>query len=119
MTDALIRAVGSLIPVIVSLLAARGIVHLFQLESYQFPGFFRSLKRNPVQALAPGISAAATSFLLYAVYQQVQKSVSGLAAFILLTAVFLAVAAAAGLLIARILKLRIPKKPFVVTARVK
>lgn len=119
MTDALMRASGSLIPVIVSLLAARGIVHLFQLESYQFPGFFRSLKRNPVQALAPGVSAAAASFLLFAVYQRFLTQGSGLTAFILLNVVFFALAAAAGLFIARILKLRIPKKPFVVTARVK
>ena len=42
------------------LLASRGLIHYFQLESYQFPGYFRTLKRNWKNALLPG-------FLLMAV----------------------------------------------------
>ena len=30
------------------------LLHYFQLESYQLPGFFRSLKRNARKALLPG-----------------------------------------------------------------
>ncbi len=36
------------------LLAGRTLFHFFQLESYQFPGYFRTLKRNPVKSLLPG-----------------------------------------------------------------
>ncbi|MBQ8312619.1 MAG: UDP-N-acetylmuramoyl-tripeptide--D-alanyl-D-alanine ligase [Clostridia bacterium] len=37
------------------LLASRGLIHYFQLESYQFPGYFRTLKRNWKNALLPGL----------------------------------------------------------------
>lgn len=36
------------------LLASRGLIHYFQLESYQFPGYYRTVKRNAVKALLPG-----------------------------------------------------------------
>ncbi|MBE5804601.1 MAG: UDP-N-acetylmuramoyl-tripeptide--D-alanyl-D-alanine ligase [Clostridiales bacterium] len=35
-------------------LASRGLIHYFQLESYQFPGYYRTLKRNWKNALLPG-----------------------------------------------------------------
>ena len=37
------------------LLAGRILIHYFQLESYQFPGYFRTLRRNLLKALLPGI----------------------------------------------------------------
>ena len=37
------------------LLAARLLIHYFQLESYQHPGYFRTVKRNALKALLPGI----------------------------------------------------------------
>ena len=36
------------------LLAARLLIHYFQLESYQHPGYFRTLRRNPGKSLLPG-----------------------------------------------------------------
>lgn len=36
------------------LLAARPLIHWFQLESYQFPGYFRTLKRKGLKAWLPG-----------------------------------------------------------------
>lgn len=41
------------------LLAARPLIHWFQLESYQFPGYFRTLRRKKGQAWLPGIRMAA------------------------------------------------------------
>ncbi len=38
------------------LLASRILIHYFQLESYQHPGYFRTLRRNPGKALIPGIA---------------------------------------------------------------
>ena len=36
------------------LLAARILIHYFQLESYQHPGYFRTLRRNPLKSVLPG-----------------------------------------------------------------
>lgn len=37
------------------LLAARRLIHYFQLESYQFQGYFRTLRRNFPRAILPGL----------------------------------------------------------------
>ena len=37
-----------------SLLASKLLMHYFQLESYQHPGYFRTVKRNLLKALLPG-----------------------------------------------------------------
>ena len=47
------------------LLAQRSLMHDFQLESYQFPGYFRTLRRNWKRALLPGVTLAAYLTLLY------------------------------------------------------
>lgn len=44
-------------------LASRGLIHYFQLESYQFPGYWRTLKRNWRGALAPGLLMTAAWLL--------------------------------------------------------
>ncbi|MBN1777479.1 MAG: UDP-N-acetylmuramoyl-tripeptide--D-alanyl-D-alanine ligase [Clostridiales bacterium] len=119
MTEALYRGIAGLVPVLVSLFAARGIFHLFQLESYQFPGYIRSVRRNPVQAWAPGFAAAAVSLGLLAVLWKLYESIQNLAAQIAVIAGFLALAVCIGYLTARLLKVNIAKKPFVYTARVK
>ena len=36
-------------------LAARILIHYFQLESYQFPGYFRTIRRNLIKSLLPGL----------------------------------------------------------------
>lgn len=52
-----------------SLVACRSLIHYFQLESYQFPGYFRTLRRNWLRALLPGTlltaAALAGTGLLY------------------------------------------------------
>ena len=40
--------------VIGCLLAGKCLIHYFQLESYQFPGYFRTLRRNLLKAVLPG-----------------------------------------------------------------
>ncbi len=37
------------------LLAGKILIHYFQLESYQFPGYFRTVRRNFLKAVLPGI----------------------------------------------------------------
>lgn len=46
------------------LLASRGLIHYFQLESYQFPGYFRTLRRNAGKAALPGCVLAACWLLI-------------------------------------------------------
>ena len=36
------------------LLSGKILIHYFQLESYQFPGYFRTLRRNQAKAILPG-----------------------------------------------------------------
>ena len=53
-----------------SLLSGRILIHYFQLESYQFPGYFRTVRRNFSKAVFPGAMMAllfVVSFLLMAV----------------------------------------------------
>ena len=40
--------------VIGCLLAGKILIHYFQLESYQFPGYFRTIRRNLLKAVLPG-----------------------------------------------------------------
>ena len=81
------------------------LLHYFQLESYQLPGFYRSVKRNAKKALLPGLAMAAVG----AVSLQI-----GLPAL-----VRLALTAAMAVLLFMQAKKEKLKKPFVVTERVK
>ena len=51
-------ALGALLP-----LSGWRLLHYFQLESYQLPGYYRSLKRNAKKALLPGLAMAAVGVL--------------------------------------------------------
>ena len=89
-------------------LAARSLLHLFQLESYQFAGYFRSLKRNLLKALTPGwiVGCAALVFWLF-----LRDSALG-------RVVIAAAALAAGFFVFFISRKEKAKKPFVLTPRV-
>ncbi len=119
MTQALFRGISGLIPVLVSLLSARGVFHLFQLESYQFPGYFRSVKRNPVQAWGPGLLSAAVSLFMLFILWKIGNTLQSFAVQTAVLIIFLALAVGAGYLLQRLLSSKKTKKPFVVTARVK
>ena len=49
-------------------LASRSLIHLFQLESYQFPGYRKSVQRNWRRSLAPGLMMTVLSVALLAAY---------------------------------------------------
>lgn len=51
-------------------LASRGLIHYFQLESYQFPGYYRTLKRNWKNALAPGAALCIVMFVLTRIWHE-------------------------------------------------
>ena len=58
------QIIAVLIPACICFFAAKGIIHYFQLESYQFPGYYHTLNRNPVHSYLPGVCAAVSSALL-------------------------------------------------------
>jgi len=107
-----------LLPVICCLFASRTLFHYFQLESYQFPGYFRTLKRNWKHSLFPGVCASVSTALL-----------ATFGTFFLVTAsmllqiaggiVLLLVSAGLGLIIAKVFNPKTAKKKFVFTARIK
>ena len=76
------------------LLAQRSLMHDFQLESYQFPGYFRTLRRNWKRALLPGVTLAAYLTLLYLAYRSIDRMLDMSVGKILLALVNAALAVA-------------------------
>ena len=81
------------------------LLHYFQLESYQLPGYWRSIRRNAKKALLPGLAMAACG-------------VAGLRIGLPVVVRLALVAVLAWLLFVQAKKEK-AKKPFVVTERVK
>ena len=103
-----------------SLLASRSLMHYFQLESYQFAGYFRTLKRNWKRAVLPGIIMAVYLTLLLLIHRSIDRDLAeGSLPRLPLVLAGLALALAGGLWCRRILQVKKAKKPFVVTMRVK
>ena len=81
------------------------LLHYFQLESYQLPGYFRSVKRNAQRLLLPGAAVAAAGTAAYLLGAMMIVRI----AFMFSLSTFLFVRG----------KKEKAKKPFVVTERVK
>ncbi len=60
----------SLAVALACVLASRGLIHFFQLESYQFPGYFRTLRRS-WRCLLPGTLLCLATGGLYLLWQAV------------------------------------------------
>lgn len=119
MMTAYARWLLPLAPVVCSLLASNGLLHYFQLESYQFPGYFRTIFRNKVHAFLPGICCTLAMLGLYYAYEvlalrDLQGAIPTVATVLLLPA-----AAGIGLLISGAFSIRKAKKKFVFTGRIK
>ncbi len=108
-----------LMPVICCLIASRTLLHYFQLESYQFPGYFRTLKRNWKHSLLPGVIACLSQVLLWIAAMALMMRFQSLVLQVLLMTVFLAAGAGCGWLVARAFNEKNAKKKFVYTGRVK
>ena len=103
-----------------SLTASRSLMHYFQLESYQFPGYFRTLKRNILRAVIPGLVLAVYLTLLLLIHRSVDRVLaegSILRVLVALCAVVLA--CVGGWWVRGLMQAHKAKKPFVVTMRVK
>ena len=109
--------------VIGCLLAGKILLHYFQLESYQFPGYFRTLRRNWTKALLPGACMCALLtilFMLSFLLSSPEPIGGGLGAgdiAILIGIILLLIAG--GWLLGRKLSEKNAKKKFVLTPRVK
>ncbi|MBQ4093573.1 MAG: hypothetical protein IJC61_00870, partial [Oscillospiraceae bacterium] len=109
-TTPLMRWLLILAPVVCCVFASRGILHYFQLESYQFPGYFRTLKRNRRHSFLPGVCAAVAMLLvLYMFDLLVIRSQSALTATVVQVAL-LPACALVGFLIAKLFTEKKAKK---------
>ena len=99
------------------LMVCRRLLHYFQLESYQFAGFFRTLRRQFDQAAAPGLLLGFVSLMPLFLYSLPARRQPTLAAWIL-TLAAAAVIILCAIAIRRTVVLKgTEKKPFRVTAR--
>ena len=96
------------------LLASRGLIHYFQLESYQFPGYFRTLKRNWKNALLPGLLL--TAVLLVAGFFLRNADNAFLRVLVMLCVMLITLGAIGHF---DLLNVKKAKKPLVFTPRVK
>ena len=94
-------------------LSGRILLHYFQLESYQFPGYFRTIRRNLSRAIMPGIALAV---LLTACVLLLRLIIGESWIRITVTALIMI---AGGFLFGRIFSERKAKKAFVYTPRIK
>ena len=105
------------------LLAGKILLHYFQLESYQFPGYFRTLRRNLLKALLPGICMTVlltVLFLLSAFLSPSRFAEQGIGPgdFIVIASMIVLLIAG-GFILGRALGEKKAKKAFVLTPRVK
>lgn len=99
-------------------LASRSLIHLFQLESYQFPGYRRSILRAWRRSVAPGLMMTVLSVALLAAHRTLDMHASeGVQLFLALAV--LALMVLGGGWCARLYQDKQAKKPLVLTPRVK
>ncbi len=97
------------------LLAGRSLFHWFQLESYQHPGFFRTMKRQGVRGWIPGLLLSAAFFLILLGGSALNGILPEPIALLLACAAM----TGAGFLLHRAAKKRPEKKKMVYTPRLK
>lgn len=90
-------------------MSARSLVHYFQLESYQFPGYFRTVYRNLVRCLIPGCCIAVW-LLIAGLLLNVNRIF-----FVILCIIVVLV----GFVLSRRMAVQKAKKPLAFTARIK
>ncbi len=100
--------------VIGCLLAGKILIHYFQLESYQFPGYFRTIRRNLLKAVLPGFCMTILLTAALTVCTLTSRTFTWAH-----YAAVMAVMIAGGWLIGRSFSEKNAKKAFVLTPRVK
>ena len=96
------------------LLAGKCLIHYFQLESYQFPGYFRTLQRNLLKAVLPGFLMMILLIVTLLLTVLISPEVTWIH-YVLDTIILIA----GGWLIGKAMSEKNAKKAFVLTPRVK
>ncbi|MBQ2699636.1 MAG: UDP-N-acetylmuramoyl-tripeptide--D-alanyl-D-alanine ligase [Clostridia bacterium] len=96
--------------------ASKSLIHYFQLESYQFPGYFHTLNRNAKRAWLPGSIATAVLLALFTIFHAIGASAVW---EIILALLVMTLAVCAGWVISLFVQDKKAKKPLVFTPRVK
>ncbi len=109
----------ALSPMVGCIFASRGLIHYFQLESYQFPGYFHTLRRNWKRSFLPGAGVAVLTFTLLAMHDRLVQSAGGSVIELLIACAVLLLSGVGGLWIGKLFQDKMAKKPLVFTARVK
>ncbi len=99
------------------LLAGRILLHYFQLESYQHPGYFRTVRRNLLKAILPGICMAALFIACIILFDLIIPAFSD--NMWIPELAICAVLIAGGYLFGKLFSEKKAKKAFVFTPRVK
>ena len=97
-------------------LAGKNLLHYFQLESYQFPGYFRTIRRNALKSFVPGICMTVSLLCMAAARTVIKEEGMIKNLFYIATAILLV---ATGYAVSRKLTEKKAKKPFVMTPRMK
>ena len=113
-----VRWLLALAPAAGCVFAARSLLHYFQLESYQFPGYFHTIARNWKRAWLPGGMLAVLVFALYACFHTL-AGFAGQGQEVMIAAGAFVLCGMGGWWIGQLFRDRKAKKPFVITPRVK
>ncbi len=108
--------------VLCAFFSSRTLLHYFQLESYQYAGYFRTVKRNWRHSLLPGVCAAVGCGLITLVFSLgfiARLTAKGSFVSLIFAVLFCLLGAGIGLVIAKVFNEKKAKKKFVYTARVK
>lgn len=105
------------------LLAGKILLHYFQLESYQFPGYFRTVRRNMIRACLPGVlmslllilTLILTGYIVFTTSEGSDPTIMDTFFLIFVSALLIA----GGWMIGKLFGKKKAKKAFVLTARVK
>ena len=100
-------------------LLSRRLFHYFQLESYQFRGFFKTIDRQADKAILPGLIFGTVTFLLLLPASAVFSGLHTTLAYILSSAALSILIAGTAYIIYRKLRKSKEKKPFRITSRIK
>lgn len=101
-----------------SLMAGKSLMHYFQLESYQFPGYFRTLRRNLIRALMPGVVMAVYLTALFLIHRTLDRYAEAPVRVVLALSV-LGLSILGGWWCRVLFTVRKAKKPIVFTMRLK
>ena len=98
------------------LLSGKILLHYFQLESYQFPGYFRTVRRNLLKSILPGMCM---TVLLAASLQLISLSLADSIVQWYLYLAEIVILVTGGYFIGKAFSEKQAKKAFVITPRVK